>query len=256
MKRLLVFLGVGFSAGCGPEDSGSAPVSPTVTVLSLPSSAAGDRLARAEELLRRDRLAEAAEEFRGVLALDEKNVPALVGLSRIAGRMEDGPTSLNYISKAAELRQDDGSIANQLGVAQVACGQKQEAYKTFERAIKLSPKDPLILLNAAQNRADLGDWDGARRLAEGAAELLPADATPWLLLGRYQMRQEKFQEAVRFLREASRRAPENGTVHYHLGKSLVALGRRDEAAKAFRISLRGDPPPEVRTEIEKLLSGR
>lgn len=243
-------------AGCGPGESGPAPALGPGGFRSGPERPIPERLSRGEELFSKDRLAEAAAEFRAVLDRDAKNVQALVGLSRIAGRMEDGAASLRFISRAAELRPDDGSIVNQLGVAQVACGRKQEASKTFERAARMAPGDPLILLNSAQNRADLGDWPGASDLARRASELLPKDATPWLLLGRFEMRQEKFARAVPLLQEASHRAPENAIVHYHLGKSLAAVGRREEAREAFRVALQGNPPPEVQKEVETLLTGK
>jgi len=239
-----------FTASCGPGE-GAAPDAATVKTKAPQGS-----VIRAKELLAAERLAEAAAEYRAVLIQDPKSVAALEGLSRIASRMNDAPSALGFITRAAELKPDDASIVNQLGVALVSNGRKKEAAQVFERALALNPRDPFACLNAAQNQADLGDWDRARRHAEAAAELLPADATPWLLLGRFQMRQGKFVEAVAPLREAAKRAPDQALVHYHLGKALVAAGRRGEAEEPLRAALRGNPPDDVRKEVEALLAGK
>jgi tetratricopeptide (TPR) repeat protein len=248
MKRLWLLL---LLTGCGPgEGASSLPPSSTTA----PPAPIPEHLRRAQELMGRDRLADAAAEYRAVLLQDAKNVPALEGLSRIAGRMNDAPSSLGFIARAAELKPDDASIVNQLGVAQVGVGRKQEAAKTFERALALNPRDPLAHLNAAQNLADLGNWAGAKGHAEAAAALIPQDATPWLLLGRLQMRQEKFADAIPPLREAAKRAPDQIMIQYYLGKALAAAGRRSEAEEPLRATLRGNPPAEIRKEVEALLA--
>jgi len=251
VRRLAVVLAL--LAGCGPGD----PPPPSGPSIGAPSGgSASERVRRAGDFLAGDRLADAAAEYRAALAQDPSNAAALEGLSRIAGRMNDAPSSLGFIARAAELRPQDGSIVNQLGVAQVANGRKREAAATFERAMELRPRDALVLLNAAQNQADLGDWARARGYAERAAALIPDDATPWLLLGRFQMRQEKFAEAVAPLREAARRAPDQAMIQYYLGKSLAAAGRRQEAEEPLRAVLRGQAPPEIRQEVESLLAGK
>jgi len=255
------------SAGCGPDDSALVkppPAKPLETWTEggfraprggapLSSDA---RLHRAEDLMQRERLAEAAAEYRELLSKDPKDVPALVGLSRVAGRMGDASSSLTFISRAVDVRPEDGSLVNELAVALVSSGRRKEAAKAFERANALSPQDPSILINASLNWADLNDWASAQQCAQRAAEKIPNDLYPWLLMGRFQVRQGKNAEAVPYLREASRRGPDNGLVHYHLGKALLAAGQRSEAAEPLRVVLRANPPPEIRKEVEALLAGR
>ena len=253
MRRLPLAAAALFLAGCGPGDPpppGGVPAAPTSTI------SAAEHLRRGHDSLSGDRLADAAAEYRAVLTQDPKNIPALEGLSRISARMSDAPAALGFIARAAELSPQDGAIVNQLGVALVSNGRKREAAGIFERAMELRPRDPLVLLNAAQNQADLGDWAKARGYAERAAALIPNDATPWLLLGRFQMRQEKFADAVAPLQEAAKRAPDEAMVQYYLGKALAASGRRDEAEAALRAVLRLKAPPEIRREVEAILTAK
>jgi Flp pilus assembly protein TadD len=255
------------SGGCGPDESVLGKPAPPKPLESWaeggyrPSRAGAAlssdaRLQRAEDLMQHDRLAEAAAEYRELLSKDPKDVAALVGLSRVAGRMGDASSSLTFISRAVDLRAEDAALVNELAVALVSNGRRKEAAKGFERANALSPKDPSVLINASLNWADLNDWGSAQQCAQRAADLIPNDLYPWLLMGRFQVRQGKNAEAVPYLREAARRGPDNALVHYHLGKALVAAGQRSEAVEPLRIVLRGNLPAEIRKEVEGLLAGR
>ena len=254
------------AAGCGPDESALVkPASPKpleawteggfrtrLDGAPLPPDA---RLRRAEELMQAERLAEAATELREVLSKDPKNVGALIGLSRVAGRMGDPSSSLTFISRAVEVRPADPALINEQAVALVSNGRRKEAAQGFDKAAELNPQDPSILINASLNWADLNDWATAHRCAQRAAEKAPNEPYPWLLMGRFQVRQGRNAEAIPFLVEASKRGPENALVHYHLGKALVAAGRRAEAKDALRVVLRGTPPADIRKEVEALLAG-
>lgn len=248
-------------AGCGPggDDPGRRPRTSwkeDPLRLGTAPAPADERLRRAEDFIRQERLAEAATEYRKLLDRDRTDVAALAGLGRVSGLMGDAAGSLGFVARAAELRPGDASIANQLGVALVMNGRRQEAAKTFDRAVELNPQDPFAHVNAALNLADLGEWERAERSAKRASELAPKDPTPWLVLGRFEVRRGKPGEAVPYYREAVRRAPDDGLANYHLGKTLVAAGQRGEAAEPLRAALKSAPPPEIRAEVEALLGGR
>ena len=66
----------------------------------------------------------------------------------------------------------------------------------------------------------------------------------------------RFADAVAPLREAAKRAPDEALVQYNLGKALSSSGRREEAEQPLRAALRGNPPEDVRKEVEALLAGK
>src|SRR5262245_25118911 len=68
----------------------------------------------------------------------------------------------------------------------------------------------------------------------GSAEVLFND-------GRTAYREKKYQEAIRFLKQAALLKPERAMIHYYLGLSYTALGDFEEAEKAYRDALRRDP---------------
>jgi Flp pilus assembly protein TadD len=264
VRTLAAWILIGVAASCGPDpSSASAPPkaanawSDARYAPSAPREGTTDeRIRRGKEHLEKERYAEAAAEFREVASRDPKNADALEGLSQVAARMGDGASALTFISRAVELRPEDAALANQRGITFVMLQRRREAAAEFDRAISLRPDDPLIHLNAALNRADLGEWRVAEEHAKKAAERVPRDATPWLILGRFQVRQGKFSDAVAPLQEALRRSPDNALINYHLGKALSSAGRRAEAVTPLKAALVGNPPPEIRKEVEGLLAGR
>ena len=263
--RLLSLILLAAAAPCGcdrgdappaPAAAPSLPETPGPSGFGLPPASGDARLRRAEDLRRETRYAEAAAEYRRVLEEDGRHVGALAGLATVALNMGDAASAIPCASRAAELKPGDAGMHNLLGVALVSAGRRGDASKAFEKALEISPADPMILLNASLCWADLGMWaradDGARRAAEG----LPGVPTPHILRGRFLVRQGRDAEAVPHFREAVRLAPDMGTAHYHLGKALLKAGRAEEGAEALRAALRTNPPPEIREEIRKLLAGR
>ncbi len=254
-----------FLAACGPDATPPTPKAPEAWSEGRYASGPGtgrrpedERIRRAEDFVRQERYAEAATEYRTLLNENPKSAPALAGLSHVAARMGDVPGAMSFINRALEIQPDEGGFVNQLGVTLVMARRREEAAGVFEKAIALRPDDPLIYLNAALNEADLGHWTKAEQFARQGADRMPQDATPWVILGRLQVRQGRHAEAVAPFKEAARRAPDNAIVNYHLGKALSAAGRRAEAEGPLQAALKGNPPPpaETRKEIEALLAGR
>ncbi len=241
--------------GCGPADP-PAPVSaaPRTNPNSPGPGSTPERLKRAESLMKEERLAEAGAAFREILAQDPRHIEALAGLGRIASRMGDAASALQFLTRANELQPDDPALLNHLGAVLVMNGRRTEAAKAFARSQELRPGDPQVAVNAALNLADLNQWGPAREQARRAAELLPRDPTPWLVLGRLEARQGRHAEALPHFQEAARRGPEEAIVQYHLGKALIAAGRKQDALAPLRSVLHGRITPEIRREVELLIA--
>jgi Flp pilus assembly protein TadD len=239
---------------CGRKEPPAPPAKPAPRIeMELTPPPDDPNMSPGERLLYQDRLAEASEEFRAALRRNEKDVGALVGLSKVAVRLGDGPGALVYARRAAELQPEDGTVTNYLGTALQLNGRPEDAARAFERALGQRPDDPLILMNAALSYADLGRWERAHECAGRAAQLVPGLVNPHVLRGQFCVRQGKPADAAAHFREALRIVPDRAILHYHLGKALLAAGKKDEGAEELRAALRGDAPPEVRKEIEGLL---
>ncbi|MEK6643519.1 MAG: tetratricopeptide repeat protein [Planctomycetota bacterium] len=94
------------------------------------------------------------------------------------------------------------------------CGNSARASQYLERAITADPANSLILCDWARNQTDKG---------EAAANK-----------GDSVLAHSYFAEAVRC-------HPENATYHYNLAVILGVMGRRDEAAAEYRLTLQLNP---------------
>ncbi len=111
--------------------------------------------------LERSKQWERAEaDFRRAIALnpDQPLVLNYLGYSMIDKRIKL-PEAMSMISKAVELKPNDGYVVDSLGWAHFQLGEFSEAVKHLERAVELKPDDPII-------NDHLGDayWRAGRRL--------------------------------------------------------------------------------------------
>ena len=92
------------------------------------------------------RLKDAETAFRGVTALDRTSYLGYAGLGAVAlaKRPPDLETAYKSLSKAAELKPDDGTIQANLGEVLLRQGKVEEAKTHLEKAFQLDPghKDP------------------------------------------------------------------------------------------------------------------
>jgi tetratricopeptide (TPR) repeat protein len=121
------------------------------------------------------RLKDAETAFRGVTALDSNSYFGYAGLGAVAlaKRPPDLETAYNNLSKAAELKPDDGTIHANLGEVLLRQGKVKEAKEHLEKAFQLDPdhKDPGV--NRA--RAIVGGLD---MIVKEVAKRLQAEAQP------------------------------------------------------------------------------
>ena len=80
--------------------------------------------------------------FGGVTALDNRSYVGWAGLGAVelAKRPQNLEAAHGYLSKAAELRPDDGTIQANLGEVLLRQGKLDEAKTHFEKAFQLDPK--------------------------------------------------------------------------------------------------------------------
>jgi tetratricopeptide (TPR) repeat protein len=148
-----------------------------------------------------------------------------------AGRHEE---ALEHFRRAAAADRFDPHSRYQSGLALLHLRRYADAVAAYEQTEALAP-------GWFHCRSDL--WL-ARQLASGRFN------HPVLLL--YHVLEDGSrppQEKLRLAEEALGRAPDLAFLHEARGKTLVALGRRDEAAAAFRRGLECVEEPDLRTRL-------
>lgn len=183
----------------------------------------------------------------------------------------------------------DFVIENNLAQGLVEFGKHREAIPHYQRAIELTPKDPLPRYNLAGNLAYTGDLTGAIEqyraaltcspdpgLAErilhnlaatyektgdldkagiaysAALELNPNGSNSLFGRARVYYAQKRYREAGEDFARAAAIRP-LPIAYYWLGKSVLEDGRRDDALKAFSRALQIDPNfTPARDELARL----
>lgn len=166
-------------------------------------------------------------------------------------------------------RPQDAQARMALGVAQLGAGKAQEALKSFDEAVKLDAKLPMLRTNRALALAalkktsdaesellaavsdsatdprpvvalaefylaDEKTLDKALIYAKKAAMMAPNSAAAELLVGKVEKSRKKYQEAINAIGEAVKMAPDWWEAWYALGSTYEAGGDKINAEKAYR----------------------
>lgn len=165
--------------------------------LLLHAAHAGARLARADLLRELDRIQEADEAYRLLLA-DQPGMPqAQLGLGRCARSRGELATALAY----------------------------------FEAALAVEPDDHRIRLEIAAARRDLGEFEAARSATATLLERDAGNVEAWISLGRTERSAGNPQAALDAFTHAYALAPQRHPLLLELASEEQALGRYEDAER-------------------------
>jgi tetratricopeptide (TPR) repeat protein len=141
----------------------------------------------------------------------------------------------------ASLRQAltlDDSLADAhrvLGDILLAAARREESRQHLDRALTLAPDDPLVHLVLARwhlARGTPNDLVEARRHLDRPAGPHPP-LEYFLARGELARGEERWEEAIRYLRQAARMGPREYRVFFQLSQAYRGAGRGAEAEEAF-----------------------
>ena len=181
--------------------------------------------------------------YKEALAIDPKYVPALIGLSRVYGRLagvrvlttgEARAMALEAIERAINIDPNSAEAQNYLGWDFFKHGGDLEAAAHhFDRALTLEPTNTNFIGNVSIFLTALGRPKEAINLAEYQVSRDPANARAYNNLGiRYRFAGQ-FEQAKRAFSTALMFNPLQVGLEYELGATLLLEGDYDAAANAF-----------------------
>lgn len=192
-------------------------------------------------LLELGRLDEAERSLRAALALDRRFVPAVLPLSQLLASNGRAEEALQLTTPLVAARGAGEEVLSAHAEAQKAAGRPEDALATYRQVAAAFPGSAYADHNLAAVMTDLGLYPEAEAAARNAmAKGLDHPAT-WLVLGRAQQRQDRFDEAEDAFRRAIRRNPLFTPAHGDLaqliwmrtGKAGLAGNQLSGAVRAF-----------------------
>jgi len=177
----------------------------------------------------------------------------LGGVELIAGNRDEARKNLN---KALSIRANFAPARLNLARLELEDGQLLNASHQFETVLEAEPKNGAALLGMAQIAEKSGDTKQALDWLEKARQSDKDAIVPRLVLGRYYLRNEKYDQALVIAKEAFAADGNNIQVLRMLALTYIKLKQEDEALNTYQRVAKKDPKnPQWQYEIGNIYSG-
>jgi tetratricopeptide (TPR) repeat protein len=160
-----------------------------------------------------------------------------------------------FFARAEKISPTDSGVQSALAELKMVQGDDAGAIAIYEKMLELEPDSSFVLNNLAHLLSKKSDQlPRALELARRAEAADPRNAAAKSTLGWILHLQGHHEEALPYLRAAVRAMPDLGTVHYRLGKILLALNRGGDAQTALRGAIERGLPADELKDAERLLA--
>jgi Tfp pilus assembly protein PilF len=184
--------------------------------------------------------AEAA--FKEALALEPKEIGAMLGLAEVSLQRKLPLEAEGHLKRALAARPDSAEVLTAYGRYHLSLGRYAEAEVAYKKAIALDRR-------VVQAHLDLGDLyltiqrkpKAAVDAYRGATAAQPHYAPARLGLGMALLASGAKADAISELQEAARLDPENPTAWHTIGRIHASEKRFDQAVDAFSRALEVKP---------------
>jgi tetratricopeptide (TPR) repeat protein len=228
----------------GPANPATAQVAPA----SVPQAADQSPLAKAEQLYRTGKLAEAAQEYNALLQAEPKSVMAYVGLVHVYLRQKKPSEAYAAAAKAIELAPSLDAAHVALGEACFRQGKLSDAEKEFADLVKAKTKEPRAYLGLWHVYTAASYFKHAKVMIDLAYSLDPKDPDIRSAWARTLTREEHIKELKAYL---SSDAGEDTEERERLEHYLAVLD--DEAGRPMRPCRLATKLGPMETNLEQLL---
>src|ERR1043166_3135764 len=185
-------------------------------------------------LAQRDRLDEAAAQYRRALALRPRDATSHYNLANVLMNMGQVDDAIGHFQSALAIKPDSMSSLNNLALAFETQNRLDEAKATYRRALALNPDDPHLVSNVGHLHWRSGELDEAVRQYRRALILRPQSADCHADIGRVLSRQGEFQEALSFAEQALRIDQDHAATHLVVNAAVYAWSLVDREAAIER----------------------
>jgi len=188
------------------------------------------------------RLPDALRLARELQKSEPKSAAPLLLMGTVLNGQQKPQEAIEAFNSALKLKGDLVDAHRGLGQAYQQFNQPDRAAESYQRALTLNGNDVASLNNLAWLLSEVRKKpDEALPLATKAERLAPKSDEVLDTLGWVHYRRGAFPEAEKALLSAVERAPNNGTIRYHLGMTYARLGKKQDAVSTLKRAAQLDP---------------
>ncbi len=171
--------------------------------------------------------------YRKALSIDERALPALLGLGELLredGRIDEAKSLLK---KAVDSAPNNSAALYQFGLALLAAADHSGAAAALQKAIDLAPQDPAAYVGLGMVHRAQGKRDEALRLFQSALDRDVRFALAYVQLGLDEFDRGNFRDAANRFQQAVDHDQGLPIAHFHLGRALLQTRLLNGALKVF-----------------------
>ncbi len=186
-----------------------------------------------ESLVRLNRLAEALAAFETAIALDPENARPYIALGELLLRSEKYPQADQAFRKAIGLNKSDVGVQHRLSIALERQGIYDEALLWARQVLAKEPANPDFKRRVVNLLGLCGDRAGAEAAIRQDLKVHPDDPALHRALIENLTAQQRQDDLMVALQEATVALPTDATFHSRYGGALLAARRYQEAESAL-----------------------
>jgi serine/threonine protein kinase/tetratricopeptide (TPR) repeat protein len=153
------------------------------------------------------------------------------------------------VTRGLELKSDIPAGHAALGSIQLATGEHNDALASFERALKLDPRNNEAMTALARLYDRMGRPNDAERTYRRAIELRPDYWGAYNLLGAFYAGRAQYEQALRMFQMVAGLTPESSLGYKNIGVVSIYLGRYPEAEAALKRANEISPSAEAYSNL-------
>ena len=180
-------------------------------------------------------------EFKNVLQIDPKDVPARYALAQTLEKLQNWRGAAGHYLGVLETDPNHVESLSRMGQIYLLGRNNEKAQELADRLLAINPKDPDGLTLRAGVKSLNGDVDGALADASAAVEAVPGHSNASALLASLYLRTGKPDKSIETLQVALANNPDNATIRSLLARVHTQTGDVDKAAKLYEEIVEQEP---------------
>jgi tetratricopeptide (TPR) repeat protein len=181
----------------------------------------------------------AQAEFERAVQLDPKNIQAYLRMGKVYQVGSQTELAIEQYQKALDLQPKLAPLCTMIGNLYLHRGDLETAREYFQKALDGDPEYAIAMANMAWVDALEGkNLNVALGMAQKAKALIPdlpaiTDTLAWVMYMKGD-----YADAMPLLQECIQKAPNAAEFRYHLGMTLLAVGKKAEGKQELEVALR------------------